>query len=296
MSTKTKGLLLALASYLAWAFLSIYWKALSAIPAYDVFAYRIFWTFITMLVYFAGTRQFRRVKVEVSQLFRKPSYFWRILVASVFIALNWLVYIYAVTNQQATEASLGYYINPLVSVLLALYILKERLNHIDIVAIILAGIGVCILVAVTGRLPLVTLILAVSFAVYGLLKKQVNLSSDVAMLIEAGMILPYALGYLLFFSQASWLSFSFQEQCLLALSGIITAIPLLLFAEAIKRAPLNQVGFVQYLNPTLQLLIAVFIFGETITSGELLGFSFIWLAVLVYLSYQFKLMRKDMTL
>lgn len=286
VSTKTKGLYYALSAYLCWALLSLFWKQLSGVPAYDVFAYRIVWTFITMFGYalFFGKRaKFRK---ELTGLIGSRKSFLAMLFASFFIAMNWLVYIYAVGNQQATEASLGYYVMPLVSVLLSVIFLREQLSKSSWFAVALASLGVLILINVTGELPLVTLILALSFGSYGLLKKQVSLSSDVAMLVEAGVILPFALGYLLFFSPSSWWSYTLGEQVLLVFSGLITAIPLLLFAEAVKRAPLNQVGFIQYINPTLQLLIAVYIFGEGITAGELVGFSVIWLAVICFIAAQ----------
>lgn len=292
MTDSKKGLLYAFLAYLSWALLSFYWKALGGVPAYSTFAYRIVWTFLTMLAYFFVTGKRQKMTNQLSGLWQSPKSLIRMILASLFIALNWLTYIYAVGNGQATEASLGYYLMPLVSVCLSVFFLREKLALAEWFAVGLASLGVLLLLGVTGRLPLISLILALSFGIYGLLKKQVILSSDLAMLVEAGFILPFALIYLVFFSPVSWFSFSLTEQVLLFLSGLITAIPLLLFAEAVKRAPLSQVGFIQYLNPTLQLLIAVFIFQEGITAGELMGFSLIWLAVLLFIAIQVLRLRQ----
>ncbi len=286
LNESRKGLIYAFCAYLAWALLSLYWKALGGVPAYTTFSYRIVWTFVTMLAYFVLARQTDKLTKELTYLKSSSKPLWTMIFASLFIAVNWLVYIYAVGSGQATEASLGYYLMPLVSVLLSILFLGEKLVRLEWIAVALAALGALVLIVLTGQLPLVTFILALSFGIYGLLKKQVKLSSDVAMLVEAGIILPFAVGYLIFLSPVGWCDVSLIEQGLLALSGIITAIPLLLFAEAVKRAPLNQVGFIQYFNPTLQLVIAVFIFGEGINGGEMVGFAIIWLAVGVFVFAQ----------
>lgn len=215
------------------------------------------------------------------------------ILASFLIAVNWLSYIYAVTNQQATQASLGYYVMPLVSVLLSLIFLRERLDRWTVCSVLLAAFGVVILILNTGRAPFITFLLAFSFAFYGLIKKNIKLSSDTAMLVEAAVIAPLALVYLFFFSNENLFDYSLWENILLAASGFITAVPLLLFAEGVKRAPLNLIGFIQYINPTMQLLIAVLIFGEAITLGELRGFIFIWLAVLIFITGQILMLRKS---
>lgn len=283
MRTKTKGLLLAFLAYVLWGILSLYWKQLGSIPAYDIFAYRILWTVLTMLVYMVLFKQHQRFKRELQTLWQSKMTLVRMMLASLFITINWLFFIWSVTHGQATQASLGYYVMPLASIVLSLVFLKETLTNAAKLAILLAFLGVSVLIYQTGSLPLITLLLAVTFALYGLIKKGISLSSDVAMLFEASFILPVGLVYLFLFSKVRLFELSFFENILLMLSGIITAIPLLLFAEGVKRAPLNQVGFIQYVNPTIQLLIAVTVFGESMTRAELGGFSLIWLAVLVFI-------------
>lgn len=169
---------------------------------------------------------------------------------------------------------------PLVSIMLSVLFLKESLTEATRLALLLAPVGVTILIYQTGFLPTITLILAFSFALYGLIKKGISLSSDVAMLFESGMILPLSVLYLFFGNTTSLSQLSLRETVLVLLSGVVTAIPLLLFSEGVKRAPLNQVGFIQYINPTMQLLIAVFYFSESISSDELYGFICIWLGSL----------------
>lgn len=292
MTKSQQGLLLGIAAYLLWSVLSLYWKLLAGVDPFATFSYRILWSMVTMLVYMLVTRQRKRFKTELTSLIRDKKQFGRASLAAGMIALNWLTYIYAIASGQATQASLGYYMMPLVSVLLALIVLREHLSRATGIAVLTAALGVAILVYLTGRLPYVTLILAFSFGFYGLLKKGSQLSSDVAMLFEAGLIAPIVLVYLIGFNHESLLDYSLFENVLLVLSGLVTAIPLLLYAEALKRAPLNLVGFIQYLNPTLQLLIALFVFKETINLGQIYGLIFIWLAIIIFILEQVILLRK----
>lgn len=294
MTRKNQGLLFGLATYIQWGFLSLFWKLLAGVSAYNTFSWRIIFTVVTMLVYASVAKQNTRFKKElVEQLWQDKKALLRMLLASFLIAANWLIYIYAVGHGQATQASLGYYIMPIVSILFALIFLRESLSRTMWVAVVLAFIGVLVLVANTGKLPMVSLGLALSFGFYGLIKKGVRLSSDVAMLVESGLLLPFVAIYLVFFSPESFSSYSSVEMFLLAISGVVTAVPLLCFSEAVKRAPLNLIGFIQYLNPTIQLLVAILIFGETVSFGELKGFLFIWMAILVFVTGQIVTFRRS---
>lgn len=294
LTRKNQGLLFGLATYIQWGFLSLFWKLLAGVSAYNTFSWRIVFTVVTMLVYASVAKQNTRFKKElVEQLWQDKKALLRMLLASFLIAANWLIYIYAVGHGQATQASLGYYIMPIVSILFALIFLRESLSRTMWVAVVLAFIGVLVLVANTGKLPMVSLGLALSFGFYGLIKKGVRLSSDVAMLVESGLLLPFVAIYLVFFSPESFSSYSSVEMFLLAISGVVTAVPLLCFSEAVKRAPLNLIGFIQYLNPTIQLLVAILIFGETVSFGELKGFLFIWMAILVFVTGQIVTFRRS---
>ena len=291
LTRKNQGLLFGLATYIQWGFLSLFWKLLAGVSAYNTFSWRIVFTVVTMLVYALVAKQNARFKDELVELWQDKKVLLRMLLASFLIAANWLIYIYAVGHGQATQASLGYYI--IVSILFALIFLRESLSRTMWAAVVLAFIGVLVLVVNTGKLPMVSLGLALSFGFYGLIKKGVRLSSDVAMLVESGLLLPFVVIYLIFFSPESFSSYSIMEMFLLAISGVVTAVPLLCFSEAVKRAPLNLIGFIQYLNPTIQLLVAILIFGETVSIGELKGFLFIWIAILVFVTGQIVTFRRS---
>ena len=293
MKETRQGLLLGLGAYVLWGVISLFWKQLSGVNAYAIFSYRILWTLVTMLLYMFLSRRQTVYKKQLSELLADKKARRNMILASFLIAINWLSYIYAVTNQQATQASLGYYVMSLVSVLLSLIFLRERLDRWTVFSVLLAAFGVLILILNTGKVPFITFLLAFSFAFYGLIKKNIKLSSDVAMLVEAAVIAPLALAYLFFFSNESLFDYSLWENILLIVSGFVTAVPLLLFAEGVKKAPLNLIGFIQYINPTMQLLIAVLIFGEAITLGELRGFIFIWLAVFIFIMGQILMLRKE---
>jgi len=290
LTRKNQGLLFGLATYIQWGFLSLFWKLLAGVSAYNTFSWRIVFTVVTMLVYALVAKQNARFKDELVELWQDKKVLLRMLLASFLIAANWLIYIYAVGHGQATEASLGYYIMPIVSILFALIFLRESLSRTMWVAVVLAFIGVLVLVVNTGKLPMVSLGLALSFGFYGLIKKGVKL---VAMLVESGLLLPFVAIYLIFFSPEAFSSYSSLEMFLLAISGVVTAVPLLCFSEAVKRAPLNLIGFIQYLNPTIQLLVAILIFGETVSFGELKGFLFIWIAILVFVTGQIVTFRRS---
>lgn len=293
MNRKNQGLLFGLASYIQWGFLSLFWKLLAGVSAYNTFSWRIVFTVVTMLVYALIADQTTRFKGELVGLWQDKKALLRMLLGSFLIAANWLIYIYAVGHGQTTQASLGYYIMPIVSILFALIFLRETLSRSMWVAVVLAFIGVLVLVVNTGKLPIISLGLALSFGFYGLIKKGVKLSSDVSMLVEGGLLLPFVAFYLLFFSPESIFSYSILEMFLLAISGVVTAVPLLCFSEAVKRTPLNLIGFIQYLNPTIQLLVAILIFGETVSFGELKGFLFIWVSILVFVTGQILNLRKS---
>jgi rarD protein len=293
LTKRNKGIFLALLCYIIWSLLTFFWKFLGKVDSLQVFSYRILSTLVTMILYFLFTGRLGKLKKELKSLFTDKKELMYMFLASAFIAVNWLTYIYGVGHNQVVAVSLGYYINPLVSVLLAVVFLHERLDRYTKISIILAGIGVLILTIRNGSLPLVSILLPFSFALYGLVKKKTNLSSDVSMFVESFLLSPFVIIYLVFFASSGPWNYTSSENIALALSGAITIIPLMLFAEALKLAPLNVVGFVQYISPTIQLAIAVFIFKEPMTRGDLQGFIFIWLSIIVFMSGQIYLSRRE---
>lgn len=275
------GIMYAIMAYGTWGLLAIYWKMLQTVPAGQILAHRIIWSFffVVGLVFVFGRWQ------ELKAIFKNPSKRWGVLIGAIAVSINWFVYIWAVNNNQIVEASLGYYINPLVSVILGVFFLKERLNIWQYGCLALATLGVLIMTANYGRIPWIALALAFSFGFYGLIKKMVNIDSIIGLALETFFITPVALIYLLkthingsgYYGTGSW-----HITLLLTLSGIITALPLLWFAQAARRVPLSTMGFIQYLSPSLSLLIGVIIYHEAFTAVHAISFGFIWLALVIY--------------
>ncbi|GGA63535.1 EamA family transporter RarD [Ornithinibacillus halotolerans] len=288
------GVVYAVFAYVVWGFLPIYWKLLDHVPAGQILAHRIIWSFAFMILILLIVRKWNGFIRECKAILQDKKKWMSITLASLVISLNWLTYIWAVNSEHILEASLGYYINPLVSILLAIIVLKEKLTKSQTVSVLLAGLGVLYLTISYGVFPWVSIILAVTFALYGLFKKVVDIPAMYGLTIETLIVTPIALLYLLFLPTNT---FTFQEissnQLLLIGSGIMTAVPLLLFASGARRIPLAMVGFLQYIAPTFMLLIGIFVYGETFTKEHLIAFSMIWLALVIYLSsvYRFPIRK-----
>lgn len=280
MSTAARGLLLTAAAYLIWGLLPLYWKLLAAWPAPWILCQRMLWAFATLAV-IQGLRAPGRLVVIGRRLFRPDrGLLWQ-LGAGLLIGCNWLIFIWAVNSGHVLEVSLGYFINPLVTVLLGRLVLGERLNRAQQVAVALAVIAVAVLVLRLDHLPWVALALAGSFGLYGLMKKRTPFSSLEGLLVETALLLPLALLALV------WLPPSAEALApgrilLLASTGLATVLPLLLFGSGIKALPLSTVGLVHYLAPSVQFLLAVFVFGEALRLEQLLGFVLIWIGLAVY--------------
>ena len=260
-----KGVISAAIAYALWGFFPIYFKAIQNVPAFQITAHRIVWSFLLMVVLVALWREFPALR---SALNGRTLLIY--LFASIFLGINWLIYVWAVNSGYIIEASLGYFINPLVSVLLGRVILGEKLRPVQWIPVGLACAGVLFLTVSYGRLPWIALTLAGAFGLYGLLKKIAPLAPLPGLALETAMLLLPALGYLL-----------------LALTGVVTAVPLLLFATAARRVPLTTMGLLQYITPSLQFLIGVFLYNEAFTQARLIGFGIIWLGLLVFSSESF---------
>ncbi|GBG97198.1 EamA family transporter RarD [Lactococcus termiticola] len=289
---KKLGIILAIACYVLWGSLGLFWNLLSGVNSYEVFSYRILATVLTMLLYFLFTGRFSKLKNELKEVRKSKKALASGVIAAFLVGTNWLVYIIAIANGQATSASLGYYITPLISVLLAVIFLKEKIERYTVIAVIVAFIGVLLMTLENGKLPVITLVLAITFGLYGLFKKNIKMSSDVSITFEAIVIAPFVLIFLIFFAQHSFLSYSVPEMVFLLLSGIVTAIPLLLFAESLKNADLNTVGFLQYINPSLQLLVALFVFKESLTASSFQSLALILLSILIFIIGQIVSLRR----
>ena len=274
MSEPFKGVLAMVLACVIWGLSPIYYAQLKHVPAIEVLAYRGIWS----LVFFALILGLQR---RVGRAFdASRNYFWTILLASVMIAANWFGFIFAIQTGQGLEASLGYYILPLMAVLLGGLIFGERLDGIQRTAVGLATFAVIILTWGLGVAPWIALFLAATFAVYGVVKKTLEVGPVVSVTAEVLIIAPLALGYLIYVG--TYRDHSMATHLLLALSGPLTALPLILFSYAAKRAQLSTIGLVQYLNPTLQFACAVFVLGELVTQWHILSFAIIWTALAIY--------------
>lgn len=282
MEGQKKGILLGFGAYILWGIIPLYWKLLPDVAAIDILCYRIIWSFLFMLLYILFTKKWTNFLVEVKEVFKNKKKLFAISCAAVLISINWFTFIYSVSQGHVTQASLGYYMNPLVNVLLATIVLKERLSRFGLIACLLAFTGVILLVIQTGEIPYASLIMAFSFSIYGLLKKKISISSYTGLTIETFIILPIAMIYLFFFSEQGFMAYSVSIDLLLMGAGIVTAIPLLLFAEAARRISYIILGFIQYINPTIMLLFAVFLFNEPYSQAQFFSFSFIWAGIAVF--------------
>ena len=279
------GVLSALGAYLLWGILPVYWKQLAEVPAYEILAHRVIWSFVFMFAIILVTRSLRQFLAETVQIGRNPRKLAGLIVASLLISVNWLIYIWAVNENRVVEASLGYYINPLVSVLLGIVVLKEKLSLWQTVSFGLAAVGVIIMTVNFGALPWVSLSLAITFAFYGMCKKILGISAVTSTTLETLIVSPVAAGYLLLLAGQGQGAFSFNSQAatwLLAGAGAVTATPLLLFASGANRLPLSLLGFTQYLSPTISLALGVLLYHEPFTHIHMIAFSFIWLALAVF--------------
>lgn len=285
MEKERGGVLWAISAYLIWGILPVYWKNLDHVPSAEILMSRVVWAFVFTLLLILLLKNGRHLIGDIKMLWQSQKSFWSLCLASLLISANWFIYIWAVNNGYLVQTSLGYYMNPLVSVLLGIFFLKERLSKAQTVAFLLAVTGVVILTVSYGKFPWLAFALAVSFAVYGLAKKTIQLDALRGLTIETFFITPIALGYylwLFFNGQAVFLHVDIKTDLLLIGTGIATALPLVLFAKGVQKLPLYMAGFLQYIAPTMMLFLGVVIYGETFGKVDLLSFMFIWAALILF--------------
>jgi chloramphenicol-sensitive protein RarD len=279
-SETTKGLWGATAAFAAWGVVPVYWKAVAVFPAEEMIAYRVLWAlpFLLLLLWWRGGRQ------QVHAIFRRPRVLALLGLSAALVAFNWFVFIGAMNANQIMQASLGYYINPLVNVLLGFLLLGERMRRLQVCAIALAAAGVAVLVIAAGELPLVALTLAVSFALYGLVRKLIPVDALPGLFIEVLLLAPLALLWLgAQLAGSGVTSAPWSAWLLVPLAGLITALPLAWFAYGARRLPLATVGILQFLAPTGQFLLATLVYGEPFTGVHVVTFLLIWAGVGLYL-------------
>jgi chloramphenicol-sensitive protein RarD len=276
-----RGILYAACAYLFWGFLPVYWKALQAVSATQILAHRVIWSFILLMGLLLIKRDLPNLRLALQD---RRNWAASILAAGL-LTVNWLTYIWGVNAGFIVETSLGYFINPLVNVLLGVLFLREKLRSWQWLPVGLASVGVLYLTFSYGRLPWISLVLAFSFGLYGLIKKTASLGALHGLSVETGIMFLPATFYLLFAAsqgEAVFGNMDVATNLLLVFTGVVTALPLLLFGAAARRIHLSTLGILQYIAPTCQFLIGVYIYGEPFTQERLIGFSIIWIALLIY--------------
>ncbi|MEH7113819.1 EamA family transporter RarD [Neobacillus niacini] len=280
----TIGISFIAVAYVIWGILPIYWKFLNQVPALEILAHRIIWSFIFVLVIVVLMKRKQLKNFFQVQMSEKKTWLGLIL-ASLLISINWLTYIYAVNTSHIVEASLGYYINPLVTVLLGVFVLRERMNRWQAASFVLAGIGVIYMTISLGKLPWIALVLALSFGFYGLSKKLIKVDSIIGLLLETLFSLPFALLFITYLGingQGSFLGGSLKIDLFLLGAGVVTAVPLLWFGIGAQKIPLYIIGFLQYIAPSISLLLGVLLYEEPFTMDHVITFSCIWLALVIF--------------
>jgi chloramphenicol-sensitive protein RarD len=275
------GIIYGILAYLSWGLLPLYWKLFATMSAWEILAHRIVWSFVFVAILVTVARRWKKLLGVVSDGKGKLA----VVLCSIFISANWFLFIWAVNDGHVLETSMGYYMNPLISVLLAVIFLKERLGVGQWISLLLAGIGMLIMAIQYGHVPWIAISLAVSFALYGLAKKKANLDVLLGITWETVLIFPVSLIYLWVIQAqgtSTFFALSGFSIAILLLSGVATFLPLFWFAKAAKLLPLSMVGFIQYLAPTTSLLLAIFIFNEPFTQVQVISFSFIWVALIIY--------------
>lgn len=286
-----QGIFFGLAAYVLWGILPVYWKALELVSPFEILSSRFMWSCVFVFLLIIFQKKWPLFAKEVKLVFSNVKTGAAMVAAGITISFNWGTFIWAVNNGHIVETSMGYYINPLVSILFAVVFLRERLDKMQLAAITCAFIGVASMVYSFGKIPWVSLTLAFTFALYGLLKKILPVSALTSIMLETLLITPLALVYEYSLWQQGvsfYASGNLQVIMMLTGAGVVTAIPLLLLTAGARLLPLKIIGFLQYISPTLTLLIGVFVYNEAFTASHLLAFGWIWAALLLFIVSQLR--------
>ncbi|HEY8902651.1 MAG TPA: EamA family transporter RarD [Chthoniobacterales bacterium] len=281
-SAVRKGIVCALLAYAAWGLFPIYWKAFGSVPAVEVIAHRLIWSLVFLIGVGVVTGQLRKC----ARIVRNPRLVGILFATATLLSVNWGIFVYGVNSKQVVETSLGYFLNPLLNVMLGAVILRERLNGAQIVAVALAAAGVCYFGWHLGHAPWIALGIATSFSLYGLLRKMAPVEALPGLIVETAVMSPVAIGILLLLAAhgSSHFADSPTHTILFVGGGVVTAVPLILFISGAKLLPFSMLGILQYLAPTLQLLVGVVLYREPFTSREVITFAFIWIAIALFVS------------
>ncbi|XQW85047.1 EamA family transporter RarD [Thalassotalea piscium] len=276
------GVISAICAYFLWGLAPIYFKFLGQIGSDEIMLHRVLWSCLLLFIIILITGKWRALALLVS---RTPNILFKLTLTALILGVNWFLFIWAINNDHLLDASLGYYINPLFNVALGMIFLKETLSKWQLFAVFLAIIGVLIQVVMIGSVPIISLALAGTFGIYGLLRKKIAVDSFVGLLIESILMLPLALLYWHFFvttETSNLFNNSISLNISLIMAGVVTTAPLLCFTAAAKRLTLSTLGFFQYIGPSIMFLLATFHYDEPLSTAKIITFTFIWIALLVY--------------
>ncbi|WP_318484349.1 EamA family transporter RarD [Photobacterium leiognathi] len=276
-----RGIILAIAAYTMWGIAPIYFKSLSQVTALEILSHRVIWSFFFLALIIIIGRQRHRV----SAILKQPKTLFLLLISALLVGCNWLIFIWAVNNDYILDASLGYYINPLLNVLLGMLVLGERLRPLQWGAVLIAAIGVIAELIQFGSLPWIAFALAISFGFYGLLRKKINIDAQTGLFIETCVLLPLAAIYLIFITDSPTANLGQNPlglNLLLFAAGIVTTLPLLCFTGAATKLKFSTLGFFQYIGPSLMFILAIFLYQEPFKLEHGITFGCIWFALLLF--------------
>jgi chloramphenicol-sensitive protein RarD len=280
-ASSTRGFAASTAAFVIWGLFPIYLFGLRHIPALEITAHRVGWSLLFLLAWMG----FRGELGNLTAAIARPGVLARLAATSALITVNWLAFVYAINQGHVLDVSLGYYINPLLNVVLGIVVLSERLNRVQWIAVTLAAAGVTYLIVDTGHIPWVAFTVAISFGLYGLVRKTARVDALPGLTIEMIMLAPFAVGYVIWLGATgtgAFLQTGLSADVLLVVSGMITAVPLFLFSYGARQLPYSTLGVLQYIAPSLQLVCALLVFKEPFEHGRFVGFVFIWAALAVY--------------
>ena len=270
----------AITAYILWGVFPLYWKLLPTVNSFEIICHRIVWSLLTLVFFVSVGRQWTEIRSVMTDRKRLAL----CIVAAFLISINWLVFIWAVQNKYVLETSLGYFINPLLNVVLGVMLFRERLHPVQSVAIAIAGLGVTVMALETGKFPFIAMTLAISFALYAAAKKKTTMPAVAGLGMETAILAPLTLMALVYFTYANHdtETRTAKTWILLMLGGPITTLPLVLFAASAKSVPMAQMGMLQYIAPSLQFMFGAFLFGEEVSRGRAYGFALVWLALIIF--------------
>jgi len=293
MNPNTLGIIYGILAYTTWGLLPLFWEPLGELNSLVVSAHRLVWSTATLLVVLATTG---RIKT-LTQKLRDPKTVILSFLTGSLLCANWIIYIWAIHNGRVVSISLGYFIMPLMYIVIGYFMLKEAMSRVQIIAVGIASIGVFMQGMGIGNIPWAAILVAITFAIYGVSKKKLKTDGLSALTLEVGLLSPFAIAYLYYFQQNSnsstsiWMDSSTTSITLIILTGVATIIPLLFFTAAAKRIPLNLLGMLQFIAPTGQFLLGVMYYQEKINTHQVIAFSLIWLAIIIYSISKTKLVR-----